>query len=87
MTPEEYKALPVSEAIGRNVRLLREVRNGDLIIPEGTVCTIAFKHNGGFNIVGPKCELCGVQVKVADVPRSYVRLTIPEELISPGGNN
>ncbi len=79
MTPEEYKSLTVAKAIGRKVRLLREVTNGDMIIPEHTVCTIAFRRNGCFNLVGPKCELCGIQVKVSDVPFTYVQL-VAEDL-------
>lgn len=83
MTPGEYKSLRIHEAIGRNVRLLREVRNGDLIIPADSICTIAWKRSGGFNLVGPKCELCGIQVKVEAVPCAYVQLVDEEGHYTP----
>ena len=73
MDRAEYVALTNVKAIGRQVRLIKEVRNGTFIIPAGSICTIGFKQ-GGFNLVGPVCDSCGVQVKVSKVPHSYVQL-------------
>ncbi len=90
MDRSEYVKLTAAKAIGRKVRLLKEVRNGDFVIPAGSICTIGYKL-GGFNLVGPKCELCGVQVKVTKVPHAYVQLVdedehfIPEESQGRGG--
>lgn len=82
MTDEEARALeqlakplPVwpklmRDAIGMKVRTLREMRNGFMIIPAGTVATITSGYRWErLEIEGQPCTCCGVRVLVSCVSK------------------
>ncbi|MHC4617241.1 MAG: hypothetical protein ACYTEQ_05760 [Planctomycetota bacterium] len=58
---------------GKKVRTLTELRNGYMVIPEGSICEIRFKYNG-FDLTGPRCERCGVAVSIGRVSYRDVEL-------------
>lgn len=51
---------------GRKVRTLREIVNGYMVIPAGTVATIT-RARSGVTLRGDACGHCGVAVSVSRV--------------------
>lgn len=59
--------------IGRQVRTRVELRNGLVIIPVGTVCTVSDNHSG-LRLRSEPCGSCGVRVVISKVPERDVVL-------------
>ncbi len=59
--------------VGRKVRTRRELRNGYVTIPVGTVCTVTYNHSG-LSLSTDACGACGVQCHIAKVPEHGVEL-------------
>lgn len=59
--------------VGRQVRTLRELRNGNENIRVGTVLTVK-ENRGGLHLVSERCPHCGVSVYIRGVPEWHVQL-------------
>jgi hypothetical protein len=73
MDAETYKTTTEKVFKGKKVRTLIEMRNGLMVIPEGTICTITRKYQG-FNLTSEPCKSCGVQIRISRVHRRDVEL-------------
>ena len=58
---------------GRKVKTLMELKNGWMIIPAGTICTIEGKHSG-FSLRSSACVRCGVGIRIGRVQPPQVEL-------------
>lgn len=52
--------------VGARVRTRVDLHNGWGIIPAGTIMTVEYKR-GGFSLVGPTCECCGLAPSISRV--------------------
>ena len=59
--------------IGLRVKTIRELKNGYVKIPIGTLCTITYSH-GGLNLETDECPCCKVKIFIRKVPYSYIEL-------------
>jgi hypothetical protein len=59
--------------MGKKVRTLIQMRNGYMVIPEGTTCEITRKYQG-FNLTSEPCKCCGVRISINRVPYRDVEL-------------
>jgi hypothetical protein len=59
--------------VSRQVRTKRDLRNGNLFIPKGTVCTVTYNHSG-LSLETAGCSACGVRVYITKVPEHDVEL-------------
>jgi hypothetical protein len=73
MTTEEYRAMTEKQFLTREVRTLTKMQNGIMVIPKGSVCSITRKYQG-FNLTGPPCNCCGVQIRITRVSWRDVEL-------------
>lgn len=67
MTNRDYQRWNEREWKRHQVRTLRELTNGNMAIPAGTVCRITGKF-GGFALRTEPCSACGVAVNISKVP-------------------
>lgn len=66
------------EWTGRRVRLRASMQTPAGTLPAGAICTVE-PHNGrGFQLAGPRCDCCGVQLRAAGVPEDAVELVEEE---------
>lgn len=73
MTYDQYTKTTDKVFVGQKVRLKREMKNGRMVIPAGSICTITRKF-GGFNLNNSPCEHCGVRIRITRVPYQDVDL-------------
>lgn len=73
MNAKTYKKNTEKFFLGKKVRTLMQMQNGNMVIPEGAVCTITRKYQG-FDLESAPCKCCGVQVLISRVPRRDVEL-------------
>jgi len=59
--------------VGRKVKTLRELRNGNTLVPAGTVMEVSRNHSGLW-LMTDGCSHCGVRVFITKVPMSDVEL-------------
>ncbi|HUU97267.1 MAG TPA: hypothetical protein VM487_16135 [Phycisphaerae bacterium] len=62
-----------SDWIGREVRTLREMQNGMIMIPAGTICVV-HDSRSGLALQTDPCTRCGVRIFIRGVGWSAVRL-------------
>lgn len=62
----QYERRTEREWIGVKVRTLGTLANATVTIPRGTVLTVRGKFNG-FELLGDKCNCCGVQIRITRV--------------------
>jgi len=67
VTRKEYEAKREKEWVGVTVRTRRDLRNGFVAIPAGTLCKI-YRKQGGFALETEPCKCCGVRVLIGKVP-------------------
>ncbi len=67
ITKNEYERTTEQKWSGVKVRTLRELQNGTVMIPKGTICTIKRKQ-AGFTLITEACQTCGVSVYITRVP-------------------
>ena len=64
ITWKKYRSVTESNWIGRKVKTLRELQNGNVVIPKGFVLVISRKH-GGFGLEAVEtCDKCGIGRKI-----------------------
>lgn len=59
--------------VGRKVRTVVMMRNGNMEIPIGTVCEVTY-NRGGLTLKTEPCDCCGVAIYITRVPERDVRL-------------
>lgn len=68
MTPDRNRPKLLRNAVGRKVRTLRELRNGNMVVPADTVVTVTSGTGWErLNIRAPACPGCGVAVLMSRV--------------------
>jgi hypothetical protein len=72
---KEYEGKTEAEWKGVAVRTLRELRNGVVVIPAGTICRI-YRKQGGFALETDPCKCCGVRVLIGKVPFYHVSVVV-----------
>lgn len=53
--------------VGRTVRTKRELQNGFMTIPVGTICRVDRRPNVGASLTSDPCPHCGMKVNVGRV--------------------
>jgi len=59
------------DRVGMTCRTLVELKNGSMVIPAGTICTVD-GWSRGFRLLGEKCSHCGIRVYISRVPENDV---------------
>ena len=72
-----YKQLTAKEVVGQTVRTRRELQNGYMRVPAGTLATITHKRDG-YNLETEPCGECGVSVSITRVSPIDVELVLTE---------
>jgi len=67
ITRIDYNSIPERVWLGKRIKTLREIQNGAMIIPEGTMCEINRKYKG-FSLITEPCKCCGVKIFITRVP-------------------
>ena len=63
---------------GQQVRILREMRNYNMVLPAGTLAVVECAKGGiGLKLTAEPCKCCGVQVSIRKVSTKDVELVTP----------
>lgn len=73
MTLAEYRRRTVAQWRGVKLRTKRELSNGNMVIPRGTVVEVDGKC-GGFSLRTERCPCCGVRIRISRVPPNDVEV-------------
>ena len=63
--------------VGRTVRTKRELRNGMMSIPAGTIAEVTY-NRAGLELSTQPCDSCGVRIFIKRVPEHDVELLLEE---------
>lgn len=67
----------LKDLVGRKVKVMRELVNGYIRIPEGAVGKVTGWWQSGVSLEMPRCSKCGIVPRISKVPLRTVELIAP----------